>query len=259
MDRDFREGQIAVDFPLEAFVRPGRMLVRSIRLFLATWRFLAWTTLVIFLPGKLLLQFFCYVLDVPTSGILSYFLLELSDLVLGALAIPAVVYGLIGRFRKGSIPPLGECLRWGRRQWGKTLWNKVKVEITVMLWGALLVIPGILAMLRLAFVDIVVAIEADAASDPLERSRELSLHQRWRIFLVLAPMAVLDMAANFLILDRVPGAVDSRVLFALADCVLACAGQLGTVAVLLMYLGLIPPPEPTPVRKPRTATGPRAR
>jgi hypothetical protein len=44
----------------------------------------------------------------------------------------------------------------------------------------------------------------------------------------------------FLILDR-PGLVESRVLFAIADSVLNIFGQLTTVAVVLMYLGLVPP------------------
>jgi hypothetical protein len=58
---------------------------------------------------------------------------------------------------------------------------------------------------------------------------------------VLAPMMLADMAATFLILDRIPGATDSRILFAAADSVLNVLAQLTTVAALLMYLGLLPP------------------
>ena len=239
MDRDFRQGHIAIDFPVEPFDSPARLLWRSLRLFVSRLGFLATVTLAVFLPGKLALQFACYVMDVPMGGILSYLLLEVSDLVLGALAVPAAVYGLVGVFRAGRTPSLGECLRWGRRQWGKTLWNRFKVEVTVMLWGALLVIPGIIAMIRLIFTDVIVAIQADRESDPMGSSRELSQGLRWRILLVLAPMMLFDMAATFLILDRIPGATDSRVLFAIGDSVLNVTGQLTTVAVLLMYLGLM--------------------
>jgi len=245
MDRDFRRGYIEIDFPTEPFASAGRILLQSVQLFVSNFGLIAALTLAVFLPGKLLLQFACELADIPTGGILSYALLEVSDLVLGALAVPAVVYGLAGALRGGGSPGMGECFRWGRRQWAKTLWNKFKVEITVMLWGALLVVPGILAMLRLIFTDVVVAIEADTEPDPMGRSREISQGNRWRIFLVLVPMMLLDMAATFLILDRIPGATNSRVLFAAADSVLNVLAQLGVVAALLMYLGLR-----APARKP---------
>src|SRR5262252_9553425 len=99
MDRDFRKGHIEIDFPVEPFTSPVRILIRSLRLFASNLGSVAAITLAIFLPGKLLLQFACYVMDVPTGGILSYVFLEISDLVLGALAVPAVVYLLIGRLR----------------------------------------------------------------------------------------------------------------------------------------------------------------
>ena len=106
-------------------------------------------------------------------------------------------------------------------------------------WGALLVIPGIVAMVRLTFVDVIVAVEADLESEVLQRSAKLAQDRRWRIFFVLLPMMILDFAAMFLVLDRVQVATHSRVAFAIADSILAVAGQLTTVATLLMYLGTV--------------------
>ena len=237
MDRDFRKGYLEIDFPTQAFGSPLPLLRDSIRVFLANLPFLAAATLVIYLPGKLATQFLCYLLDVPFEGVLSYFFLLISDLLLSALVVPAVVYGLVNRFRRGQRPSLGVSLRWGRRQWLKTLANKVKVEITITLWGALLVIPGIVAMVRLIFVDVIVAIDADREHDALGRSRKLAQGRRWRIFFVLLPMLILDLAAMFLVLDRVQTVTHSRAAFAIADSVLAVGGQLETVAALLMYLG----------------------
>ena len=241
MDRDFRRGYIAIDFPAKPFTSVLRTLSRSVRLFLSQFWSVTLLTLVVFLPGKLLLQLACYALDISTSGILSYALLEVSDLVLGALAVPAVVYALVGGLRSGHAPAMRVCLRWGFRQFGRTLWNKFKVEVTVILWGAMLVIPGLLAMVRLIFTDVVVAVEGDTQPDPMDRSRHLSQGRRWRIFLVLAPLMLIDMLATFLILDRIPDATHSRFLFAIADSLLNVVGQLTTTAVLLMYLGLLPP------------------
>jgi len=239
MERDFRKGHIEIDFPAQPFDSPLGLLGESVRVFFSNLLFLATATLVVYLPGKLAAQFLCYLLDVPMDGLLSYFVLEISDLVLSALVIPAVVYGLIQRFRTGRPAPLGESLRWGQRQWLKTLANQIKVEITIALWGALLVIPGIAAMVRLIFVDVIVAVEADLEDDVLGRSRALTQGRRWRIFFVLLPLLVLDLAATFLALDRVQVVTHSRAAFAIADSILAVGGHLVTVASLLMYLGTV--------------------
>src|SRR5271169_6128144 len=121
MDRDFHQGYIEINFPTERFKSVARLLLRSAVLFFSNLPFLAAITLVVFVPGKLALQFGCYVMDVPTGGILSYLLMDFSDLVLGALVAPAAIYGLVEKLRSGHTPPLGECLRWGRRQWAKML------------------------------------------------------------------------------------------------------------------------------------------
>jgi hypothetical protein len=241
MDRDFRQGRLEIDFPTQPFHSAFRLLVRSAVLFFANLRFLAAVTLLVYLPGKLALQFVLYVLDVPTSGMVSYLALDLSDLVLGALVIPAAIYGLVAKFRGGQTAPVRESLRWGRRQWGKTLWNMFKVEVTVALWGALLVVPGLVAMVRLIFADVIVAIEADRETEVLARSRILAKGHGWRIFLVMLPLMAGGLVGSFLILGAFEEADYSRVLMAVADSVLSVGGQFTTVAVLLMYLGVANP------------------
>ena len=239
MDRDFRNGYLEIDFPTEPFTSSIALLLRSVRLYCRTFPFLAAVTLAVFLPGKLALAFACYAMDIPMDGILSYSVLEIGDLFLGALTTPAIVFGLFHYWRKGRTAPVGQSLRWGGRQWLRTLGNQLKVEVTVTLWGALLVIPGIVAMVRLIFTDVIVAIEGDRQHDVLGRSRELSHGRRWRIFFILLPLAILNLVAMFLVLDRVQAVTHSRTLFAIAESVLAVAGQLGTVAILLMYLGVV--------------------
>ena len=244
MDRAFRQGCLEIDFPTEPFHSAFRLLVRSAVLFFANLRFLAAVTLLVYLPAKLALHFVLYLLDVPTSGMVAYFALDLSDLFLSALVIPAVVYGLVAKFRGGQTASVRESLRWGRRQWGKTLWNMVKVEVTVALWAALLLIPGLVAMVRLIFTDAIVAIEADRETDVLARSRVLAKGHGWRIFFVLLPLMAASLVGTFLILGAFEDAAYSRVVMALADSVLSVAGQFTTVAVLLMYLGVVRPAVP---------------
>lgn len=238
MDRDFRKGHLKIDFPTEPFDSPAALWLRSFRIFFANLPFLAAVTLIVFLPAKLALQSLLNLLDVPSEGILSYCLMDFADLVLSALAIPAVIFGLVARLRTGKPAPLGESLRWGRRQWGKSLWNKVKVEVTVALWSLLLVIPGVVAMMKLVFTDIIVAIEGDLETEVLARSRYLSEGRRWRIFVAVLPalpLGILHLYATlrawqFSPLAMVP--VDS--LFGVLD-------QWMTIAVLLIYLAVADP------------------
>jgi hypothetical protein len=244
MDRAFRQGHLEIDFPTEPFHSVWRLLASSAVVFFANLRFLAAVTLLVYLPAKLALQLGLYWLDVPSGGMLSYFALDSSDMVLSALVIPAVVYGLVARFRGGQTAPVRESLRWGRRQWGKTLWNMFKVEVTVALWGALLVIPGLVAMVRLVFADVIVAIEADRETEVLARSRILTRGHGWRIFLVLLPLMAASLVGPFLILGAFEEAGYSRVVMAVADSVLSVGGQFTTVAVLLMYVGVVRPAAP---------------
>ena len=241
MERDFQKGHVEIDFETEAFTSAGRLLIRSGRLFLVNLPFLAALTLVVYLPAKLLIQLACYVGNVPGEGLLSYFLMEMADLALSALVIPAAIYALVEQQRSGRLAGFGESLRWGRRQWGKTLWNKFKVEITVSLSLLLLIVPGLMALVKLVFTDVVVAIEGDRETAPLQRSRQLSAGHRWNIFLVLVPLGILDLAGTFLAMNALESAASPRVVLALAGSLLAVAEHWLTAAVLLMYLGVAGP------------------
>jgi hypothetical protein len=236
MERHFRKGHLEPGIAVEPFDSAWRLLGRSIALFAAALPFIALLTLTVFIPGKLVLQFACYVLDIPVDGALAYVLLDLSDLVLGALAIPAIIYGLTARLRTGRTPPVGECLRWGRRLWGRMLWNKFKVEITIALWSLLIFVPGIIAMVRLSLTDPALSVEGDNCMNPLERSRELAAGHGWRIFFVLAPLTILDTAGSFLVLGAL--ARQPRWMLALGDSAMAVVNGWTTVALLLIYLSL---------------------
>lgn len=240
MERDFRKGYVEIDFTVEPMGSPFGLLMRSLRLFLSNLPFLTVATLAVFLPGKLLLQGVCFALDIPVEGILGYFLMSASDLFLSALAVPAVIFGITMRLRTGEPAPLEESLRWGRRQWGKALWNMFQVEVTVMLWSLLLFIPGILAFLKLALVDPIVTLEADRERFVLDRSRRLTEGHRWTILAVVLPLGILDFALSFVVLNAVEKAEYSRILLALADSVLAVCSQWMTLALLLAYLGVAP-------------------
>ncbi len=247
--REFERGYLEIGFPSERFDSAWKLLLASARVYFSNFAFLTAVTLIVFVPAKLAIQLISDSLDVPKGGLAAYLTMDLSDLVLSALAVPAAIYGLLERLRTGHAPPLSRSLRWGRRQWAKTLWNKFKVEITITLWGALFVVPGFVAMVRLIFTDAIVAIEADKVSAILERSRDLSRGIGWRVFAVLVPVMIVELAGPFLILDAVGGSSAPRPVIAIVDSLLSVGGQWSTVIVLLMYLGVIPAARQAPRRK----------
>lgn len=240
MDREFQQGYLPIDFSFERFESAWRLLLGSARVYFSNFGFLAAVTLLVFLPAKAALQAAGSWLDVPKGGLTAYLMMDLSDLALAALAAPAAIYGLVEGFRTGKTAPLGRSLRWGCRQWSKMLWIQVKVEITITLWGALFLIPGVIAMVRLIFTEPIVAIEGDRASAVLERSRELSRGYGWRIFAVLVPVMIVELAGPFLVLDAIGGSAAPRPVIALVDSLLSVGGQWATVIGLMMYLGIVP-------------------
>lgn len=231
------KGHLAIDFAVEPLGSPARVLGRSLRLFVANLPFVASVTLAVFIPGKLLTQFLGYVLDVPVEGILSYLLLDASDLILGALAVPAIIYGITVKLRTGRTPTTGEALRWAKPLWGRMLWNKFKVDVTVMLWSLLIFVPGIIAAVRLALTESALAVEGDACADPLARSRELTAGAGWLIFLAAAPVVILDTVGSFLFLDVLGN--QPRWMLATGDALMAILAGWTTIALLLIYVGRI--------------------
>jgi len=235
MDRDLRLGALELVSPTPRFHSPLRLLADAVRVLGSRFGFIVSVTLLVYAPGHLLYQFTAAALEIPSSGILSILILNVVDLVLSSLAIPAIVYGLV------RTPDLSAALRWGRRQWLRTLGMQTLVDITVLLYGTLLIVPGIIMMVKLALVPVIVAIEGDRTTRPLERARELSKRRMWRIAAVLLPLALVDGAANFLLLGRISGVDNARLMFTAAECGLAIVSQLTTVATLLMYLGVVEP------------------
>jgi hypothetical protein len=231
MERDFAQGHLKIDFAAEAFDSAPRLLARSAALYFGNLPRVAAVTLMVFLPAKLAIEWLCGALGVAEGGVWSYLVSAASDLVLGALAAPAVVYLLVGRLRTGRPARMGEALRWGWRLWGKCLWNSFKMEVTIALRTLLLIVPGVMAMVRLAFTEVVVGVEGNRTGDVLGRSRELSAGRGWRIFFVMAALGLVEMAAW-------GGVLRLRLGMAATDSLLAVVEQWTTAAALLMYLGI---------------------
>jgi len=236
---------IPVDISTEPFDSAPRLIVRTTKVFLSSWPWLAAITLTVSVPGKLAVQGILAAFEISPESLLSYFVAYATDLVWNALIAAAVIYGVAVSLRTGRLPAWRTTLRQGRTLWAMMLWNDFKVEITVLLWSLLLIVPGIIATLRLILVQPIVVLDRDTSPDPLSHSRKLTQGRLWRIALALLPLIPLGAAhlyAAFRTLKISPFVmvpIDS--LFTILD-------QWATVAALLIYLGVAP--KPTAVRTP---------
>jgi hypothetical protein len=221
------------------------VLGRSARVFGRRLPLYAALMLAVFVPGKMLVQLGCEMADVAPDGVASYLLMDFATLVLSSWTVPAIVHAVT---RDAGF---GESLAFGRRLWGRMFWAKFKAEMTVTLYSLLLFIPGLMAMARLALVDAVVAVEGAKEPQPLARSSELTAGCRWRVFFVLAPLSLVDLAGSFYLLSAIPGASHSRPLIALVDSLWSVFSVWGTIAILMVYVGRAGLPASPPPKRHR--------
>jgi len=229
--------------PFVPFTSVGAMLWRSLTVYFQNFGFVMRVTLVGYAPLKFAVFLSCQLAGVSPGGIAATIIRDFGDGVLAALVAPAVIYGIVSRLRSGELPSLGDCLRRGRRLWWKTLWNDIKAEITVGLRLALFVVPGLIAAVRLCFVEEVVAIEGDTQSEVLARSREISAGHGWTILFTTLPAVAMGFLNEWFLFSLMERLGLSWMLAAAIDCVMAIAGQWTTVLLTLMYLAFVPTQE----------------
>ena len=226
------------------FTSVGSMLWRSLAVYFQNFGFIMRITLVGYAPLKFAVFLACQVAGVSPGGIAATVIRDFGDGVLGALVAPAVIWGIVTRLRSGTLPSVGDCLRRGRRLWWKTLWNDFKAEITIGLRLALFIVPGLIAAVRLCFVEVVVAIEGETQSMVLARSREVSAGHGWRIFFTGLPAVAMGFLNEWLLFSLMDRLGLSWLLAAAVDCVIAIASQWTTILLTLMYLAFVSDREP---------------
>lgn len=210
------------------------LLAESLRVYFRNLPFIAVVTLAAAGPAKFLAQGLLHTAGYPPDGLAAWLAMDLTDLLFGALAAPAIIYGVRERETGAA-----EALRRAVRVWPRLAWNNFKVEITVTLYGALLVVPGVIAFIRLFVVPPVVVLEP-AEPFPMERSRHLTAGRRGKIFVVLLPLLLMELLAYVVLFGALEPAGLSWFTLAAADCVLAVASQWALIASLLVYLRLSP-------------------
>jgi hypothetical protein len=221
------------------FISVPSILGRSLGLFFRNFGFIAAVTLIAYAPLKFVIFSLCQIAGISPGGVASTIIRDLADGISASLVAPALILGTLASLREGRTPPVGECLGRARSLWWPTLWNDLKAQITVGLRLLLLVVPGVIAAVRLCFVEQVVALEPQSRLEALARSREITKGHGWKIFFAFLPAAAVGFLTEWLLFSLMERLGLSWTVAAFIDSGLALASQWSTVLFTLMYLALV--------------------
>ena len=194
-------------------------------------------------------------------------------LVRWSLIPPTIIYAVLQVLRTGVAPGVGESYRWGAGRWlrvtlglllawlasfgpmalmGILLAAGAIAQSTALLGLAFLaflvmLIPCVLLSLGFSLVTPVVALEYKWPLDALTRSWQLTKGVRWRIFGTMFVMGLLVAIVGLVIglaLGGIFGLFGSPfVAGAISEVATEVIGQIMTVTLLVIYLGLLAPDE----------------
>src|SRR6185503_11155775 len=109
------------------------------------------------------------------------------------LISPSLIYTLFKLRRTGVAPGLTEAYRWGLTRLWKVFVASLVSGLLIGVGCILLVIPGIIAICGLELVLPVATLEDETATGALGRSWELTSGHRWRIFVVLVVILIINL------------------------------------------------------------------
>lgn len=247
----FVEGRIPADFALEPFTGVWEMLRRSWRAYRKDFPTIALMTIVVFGPAEALKNFLLYSANQQENFQLAFRLDSLIEAIFGSLVAPAVIFAVMSRMRTGQEPGIGKSLRWGLRQWLRTLGYRLITGIAIGIGIVLLILPGIAVAILLSLVTPIIAVEADHQSDVLRRSWTLARDHAWKILgagllgFILFALAAITAGVAYGVVSLFG---DSWFLSTAFDCLISIGFNFFNVLLLLIYLGILagakeePPP-----------------
>jgi hypothetical protein len=158
------------------------------------------------------------------------------EVVFGPLVAGATVAAL-ARVTRGLPASYGIAMAEGVAAWGRLFLARLVTGLIIAAGLAALIVPGIILAVRYALIDPVVVLEGAGVGEARRRSSTLTAGQRSDVFLVggllLAAVTALSLALSFLV--HGVAALNHFVVRVLADCVLAVAQTVFSVAWFLLY------------------------
>jgi hypothetical protein len=210
--------------------------------------------LTVWLPGHLVinyLDFFATSKGAADAAARSFRVAILLEGVFGPLVVAATLAALL-TIKQGQPPRYFAALRWAIILWPRLFLARLVVSIVVLAGLVALVVPGVMLLVRFAFVDALVALDGVPLGQALRISNTLTAGRRRGIFWTGGFLfaAVFSMAAA---LSALAGLAEHFVVQVLVDCLIAVTQTVFTIAMFLFYWEARQAPAPSPA--PATSPG----
>jgi len=192
--------------------------------------------LTVWLPGHLAINYIDFFAtskgasDAATRGFRVGLMVEG---VFGPLVVAATL-GALARIKRGEPAGYAQSMRDGLAAWPRLFIARLVASALVLAGLIALVVPGVLVLVRLCFVDALVVLEGAPLGAALRASNALTAGRRRTIFWTGGPLfvAVFSLAMT---LSALAGTADHFVVQVLADCVIAVTQTVFTIAFFLFY------------------------
>ena len=212
------------------------ILEETLRLFGRHFHLFTLIALTVWLPGHLVINYIDFFGAAKGGGDAAArgFRVALSvEAVFGPLVVASTLAAL-GRIARGEPSTYARALIDGLAAWPRLFMARLVASVLVLAGLVALVVPGLVILVRLSFVDALVALEGVPLGAALRASNALTQGRRRAIFWTggLLFAAVFSAA---LTLSTVAGAAGHFVVQVLADCIIAVTQTVFTIALFLFY------------------------
>lgn len=192
--------------------------------------------LTVWLPGHLLINYIDFfatskgAVDAAARGFRVGLMVEG---VFGPLVVAATLAAL-ARITRGEPPSYAQAMRHGFATWPRLFIARLAASALVLAGLIALVVPGVLILVRLCFVDALVVLDGAPLRVALRASNALTVGRRLAIFWTggILFASVFSVAMT---LSALAGAADHFVVQVLVDCVIAVTQTVFTISLFLFY------------------------
>lgn len=223
------------------------IIEETFRLFARHFYLFTLIALTVWLPGHLIINyidFFATSKGATDAGVRGFRIGLMVEGAFGPLVVAATL-GALARLTRGEPASYAQAMRHGFAAWPRLFIARLVVSAFVLAGLIALVVPGVLALVRLSFVDALVVLEEAPLRVAFHASNALTVGRRLLIFWTggFLFVAVLSVAMT---LSALAGAADHFVVQVLADCVIAVTQTVFTIALFLFYRETRQAAEPAP-------------
>jgi hypothetical protein len=214
-----------------------RKFVEAIRISSTNFVLIASIILTVWLPGNLLGEYLIWYVPSHDEGVWSFQVSALIESIFGPIYCGALIYAL-AELNGGRRPGYLEAISVGLRSWGRLFSARFFAGVWIVFGLMLLVVPGIVLMVRYAFIDAVVVLEGAGGDNARRRSVELTRGFRWQIFLagLLFFVAFVPLSLTIAIpYEQFFPAINTMATDVVADCLLDIVYAILQIVIFLYY------------------------